>query len=72
METRIRHYGRYGNVRDVYAICTVTEYGMYGVDTRVAVVSLKKSHPFYLNLPLLLYIIVIMSYYGGWYHYGYF
>ena len=43
-----------------------------GVDTRVAVVSLKKSHPFYLNLPLLLYIIVIMSYYGGWYHYGYF
>ena len=45
---------RYGNVRHgVGEGC--------GVDTRVATVSLKKSHPFFLNLPPLFYIIVIMS-----------
>ena len=34
---------------------------MYGVDTRVATVSLHNDQPFFLNLPPLLYIIVIMS-----------
>ena len=35
--------------------------GMYGVDTRVAGFSLHNDQPFYLNLPPLFYIIVIMS-----------
>ena len=38
---------------------------MYGVDTRVATVSLHNDQPFFLNLPPLLYIIVIMSCYGS-------
>ena len=36
-----------------------------GVDTRVATVSLHNDQPFFLNLPPLLYIIVIMSCYGS-------
>ena len=55
----------YGNVRCEEEVCTGMEYGMYGVDTRVATVSLHNDQPFFLNLPPLLYIIVIMSCYGG-------
>ena len=48
-------------VRCEEEVCTGMEYGMYGVDTRVATVSLHNDQPFFLNLPPLLYIIVIMS-----------
>jgi hypothetical protein len=48
------------------------ESGIYGVDTRVAGFSLHNDQPFYLNLPPLLYIIVIMSCCGNDNRYDYF
>ena len=43
-----------------------------GVDTRVAGFSLHNDQPFFLNLPPLLYIIVIMSCCGSDNRYDYF
>ena len=52
----------------------MVQYGAVwcGVDTRVAVVILKNDQPFFLNLPPLLYIIVIMSCCGSDNRYDYF